>query len=80
MELVQGLAHTQAVIDFGNDKTLLNNEDNRTGSAVDNNDRGMGVCDTIQQRMFALWDMDRHLLDALQGGAIAGRTASCHYG
>ncbi len=86
-ELVRGLAHAEAVIDFGDDEALLDDDDRDDGDGlagnVDNNDGGMGVWGTIRPRMSALRrDMDRHLSDASRGEllrdglrvAIVGRT------
>jgi tRNA modification GTPase len=87
-ELIRGLAHAEAVIDFGDDEALSgddDDEDDDDGLAgnVDNNDGGMGVWGTIRPRMSALrCDMDRHLSDASRGEllrdglriAIVGRT------
>ena len=83
MELVHGLAHTEAVINFGNDKALLNDEDNGMGGAADSKDKRMSMCGTIQPCMSALHiHMDCCLSDTLQGEllwdrlqvAIVGRT------
>jgi tRNA modification GTPase len=78
-ELVKGLAHAEAVIDFGDDEALSfadNEDDDDDGN--DNNDvtsadiavddGGMTIWGTIRQRITALREaMDRHLADASRG-------------
>jgi tRNA modification GTPase len=72
-ELIKGMAHAEAVIDFGDDETLDandddNGDDNEDAGTRIENDGGMGVWGTIQPRMSALRaDMDRHLADASRG-------------
>ena len=74
-ELIKGMAHAEAVIDFGDDETLdAHDDDDDVGTNNDSNTRrkendgGMGVWGTIQPRMSALRaDMDRHLADASRG-------------
>jgi tRNA modification GTPase len=76
-ELIKGMAHAEAVIDFGDDETLAANDDDDDDDVATNNDNnarriendgGMGVWGTIQPRMSALRaDMDRHLADASRG-------------
>ena len=48
MDLVCGLVLSKVVIDFGDDKALLDNDNGGTsGGNVDNNDRGVGIWGTI---------------------------------
>lgn len=73
-ELVKGLAHAEAVIDFGDDEALsfdnddeVDNEDDVTAANVAD-DGGMTVWGTIRPRITALREaMDRHLADASRG-------------
>lgn len=65
-ELIKGMAHAEAVIDFGDDETL-DAHDNDTARVIEN-DGGMGVWGTIRPRMSALRaDMVKHLADASRG-------------
>lgn len=76
-ELIKGMAHAEAVIDFGDDETLdahddddyvVNHDDDDSNARRIENDGGMGVWGLIRPRMSALRaDMDRHLADASRG-------------
>lgn len=64
-ELIKGLAHAEAVIDFGDDEALESGGDN-----VDNveNDGGMSIWGGITPRITSLRNaMERHLADASRG-------------
>ncbi|KAL7527550.1 hypothetical protein ACHAXR_002007 [Thalassiosira sp. AJA248-18] len=68
-ELIKGLAHAEAVIDFGDDEVLDDEDenDNDDGRSMDT-DGGMSIWGTIQPRMSSLRHaMDRHLADASRG-------------
>jgi len=63
-ELISGLAHAEAVIDFGDDEVLDEDED----GMGDDGDGGMSIWGTIPPRMTSLREaMDRHLADASRG-------------
>jgi len=71
-ELVKGLAHAEAVIDFGDDETLSFDDDDEVDDGDDviavADDGGMTVWGTIRPRITALREaMDRHLADASRG-------------
>ncbi len=74
-ELVKGLAHAEAVIDFGDDESLSfdhdDDDDNVDEDATTTNvvdDGGMSIWGTIRPRITALREaMDRHLADASRG-------------
>eukprot|EP00581_Thalassiosira_minuscula_P018092 CAMPEP_0183711766 /NCGR_PEP_ID=MMETSP0737-20130205/7174_1 /TAXON_ID=385413 /ORGANISM="Thalassiosira miniscula, Strain CCMP1093" /LENGTH=559 /DNA_ID=CAMNT_0025940333 /DNA_START=207 /DNA_END=1883 /DNA_ORIENTATION=+ len=72
-ELIKGLAHAEAVIDFGDDEVLDEDEDDvmYDGILSSNNgnaDGGMSVWGTIPPRISSLRQaMDRHLADASRG-------------
>merc|ERR1711957_769730 len=60
-ELIKGLAHCEAVIDFGDDE-VLDDEDEVA------DDGGMSIWGTIRPRVASLREaMDRHLEDAMRG-------------
>ena len=62
-ELIKGLAHAEAVIDFGDDEALDADEFDSS-----DNDGGMSVWGTILPRIISLRkDMQRHLADASRG-------------
>lgn len=62
-DLIKGLAHAEAVIDFGDDEALDDDTDN-----VSENDGGMSIWGTITPRIVSLRkDMERHLADASRG-------------
>lgn len=64
-ELIKGLAHAEAVIDFGDDEAL-DGEDNGFDSSE--NDGGMSVWADVRPRIASLQEaMDRHLEDASRG-------------
>ena len=64
-ELIKGLAHAEAVIDFGDDEAL-SEEDSSFDSSE--NDGGMSVWADVQPRIASLREaMDRHLEDASRG-------------
>ena len=64
-DLIKGLAHAEAVIDFGDDEAL--DEDTMDDYGIDQGG-GMSVWGEIQPRMAALRQaMDRHLADASRG-------------
>ena len=65
-ELIKGLAHAEAVIDFGDDEVLDDDEDD--GSTSMEGDGGMSIWGTIRPRISALREaMDKHLADASRG-------------
>lgn len=65
-EIIKGLAHAEAVIDFGDDEAL--DEEEYDGVGEENNDGGMSVWGGIPPRMAALRaSMERHLADASRG-------------
>lgn len=60
-ELIKGLAHAEAVIDFGDDEVLDEDEEME-------DDGGMSIWGTIRPRITSLREaMDRHLADASRG-------------
>jgi len=64
-ELIKGLAHAEAVIDFGDDEAL-GEEDSSFDSSE--NDGGMSVWADVRPRISSLREaMDRHLEDASRG-------------
>ncbi|KAL7555292.1 hypothetical protein ACHAWF_018995 [Thalassiosira exigua] len=64
-ELIKGLAHAEAVIDFGDDEVL--DEDEGTDDGMEG-DGGMSIWGTIRPRMASLRQaMERHLADASRG-------------
>ncbi|KAL7472301.1 hypothetical protein ACHAXS_012627 [Conticribra weissflogii] len=70
-ELIKGLAHAEAVIDFGDDEALDADEDDDDGDGDGNdrqNDGGMSIWGTIRPRITSLREaMNRHLADASRG-------------
>jgi len=63
-ELIKGLAHAEAVIDFGDDEVLDEDEDDMNGEG----DGGMSVWGTVRPRITSLREaMDKHLADASRG-------------
>jgi len=63
-ELIKGLAHAEAVIDFGDDEVLDEDEDDINGKG----DGGMSVWGTVRPRITSLREaMDKHLADASRG-------------
>jgi tRNA modification GTPase len=63
-ELIKGLAHAEAVIDFGDDEALDAVDEFDNGE----NDGGMSIWGAITPRIMSLRkDMDRHLADASRG-------------
>lgn len=63
-DLIKGLAHAEAVIDFGDDEAL----DAHDEFDSSNNDGGMSIWGTITPRIISLRkDMERHLADASRG-------------
>ena len=63
-ELIKGLAHAEAVIDFGDDEVLDEDGDDINGEG----DGGMSVWGTVRPRITSLREaMDRHLADASRG-------------
>lgn len=68
-ELIKGLAHAEAVIDFGDDEALDADDDEGDGDANDiENDGGMSIWGTIRPRITSLREaMNRHLADASRG-------------
>ena len=63
-ELIKGLAHAEAVIDFGDDEVLDEDEDDINGEG----DGGMSVWGTVRPRITSLREaMDKHLADASRG-------------
>jgi len=65
-ELIKGLAHAEAVIDFGDDEAL--DEDVEDYMDDETNDGGMSVWGAILPRMTSLRSaMERHLADASRG-------------
>ena len=71
-ELVRGMAHAEAVIDFGDDEALGGGGDDDDGAAG-SDDGGIGVWGAMRPRMSALRaDMDRHLADASRGELLRG--------
>ena len=70
-ELVRGMAHAEAVIDFGDDEALGGGDDG--DGAAWSDDGGIGVWGAMRPRMSALRaDMDRHLADASRGELLRG--------
>lgn len=64
-ELIKGLAHAEAVIDFGDDEALGEEDSSFDGSE---NDGGMSVWADVRPRISSLREaMDRHLEDASRG-------------
>jgi len=73
-DLVKGLAHAEAVIDFGDDEDLAGDEDYDNNDEYDDNidpyddDGGMGVWGTIRPHIMDLRiRMEHHLSDANRG-------------
>ena len=65
-ELIKGLAHAEAVIDFGDDEALDADDDD--GDMHGDNDGGMSIWGTIRPRITSLRQaMVRHLADASRG-------------
>ncbi|KAL7503220.1 hypothetical protein ACHAXN_001989 [Cyclotella atomus] len=65
-DLIKGLAHAEAVIDFGDDEALDDDHDESYPSTE--NDGGMSIWGTIAPRISSLRkDMERHLADASRG-------------
>lgn len=67
-ELVKGLAHAEAVIDFGDDEDLDDENDGISSGNGENGDGQMNVWGAIRPRMEQLrMKMERHLADAQRG-------------
>eukprot|EP00804_Cyclotella_cryptica_P009823 CCRYP_016268-RA/>CCRYP_016268-RA protein AED:0.25 eAED:0.25 QI:348/1/1/1/0/0/2/1073/680 len=69
-ELIKGLAHAEAVIDFGDDEALDAHDefDNGIPNGPIENDGGMSIWGTITPRIASLRQaMQRHLADASRG-------------
>ena len=67
-ELIKGLAHAEAVIDFGDDEVLDDDGEVDDGSSSMEGDGGMSIWGTIRPRISALREaMDKHLADASRG-------------
>ena len=67
-ELIKGLAHAEAVIDFGDDEVLDDDGEDDDGSSSMEGDGGMSIWGTIRPRISALREaMDKHLADASRG-------------
>ena len=65
-ELIKGLAHAEAVIDFGDDEALDEDDDIDDGSME--GDGGMSIWGTIRPRISSLREaMEKHLADASRG-------------